>query len=148
MGKSILVTVTNDLNQDQRMHRICNTLTDAGYDVLFLGRMKSTSSALLSHSFQQRRLNCWFSGGFLFYLEYNIRILFFALKMKPDLIYSVDLDTLLGTGIARKWLGAKLFHDAHEYFVEVPELEGSSMKKGIWNWIGKRFVPSSDLCIL
>lgn len=146
MGKLFLVTVTNDLNQDQRMHRICNTLSDAGHEVMLVGREKSSSSTLLEHSFSQRRLKCLFSEGILFYLEYNIRIFFFALSFKPDVIYSVDLDTLLGGGMAARLSKKKQIHDAHEYFVEVPELEGQKFKKWIWNRIAFSFIPKCDLC--
>jgi len=146
MGKSFLITVTNDLNQDQRMHRICNALVQDGHKVMLLGRKKSNSLPLLNHSFDQKRLKCFFSKGFLFYLEYNIRILFFALNFKPDVFYSVDLDTLLGNGISARITRKKIIHDAHEYFVEVPELEGKSFKKWIWNSIGKNFIPKCDLC--
>ena len=51
MGKSFLVTVTNDLNQDQRMHRICSALVNDGNQVMLLGRVKPNSKPLLNHSF-------------------------------------------------------------------------------------------------
>lgn len=146
MGKSFLVTVTNDLNQDQRMHRICKAISDEGHQVTLLGRKKPSSSALLDQPFAQKRLKCFFTKGIFFYLEYNIRMLLYALRMKPDVIYSVDLDTLLGGGLANRFLKSKQIHDAHEYFVEVPELEGQRIKKWIWNKVGKKFIPGCDLC--
>ena len=147
MSKSFLVAVTNDLNQDQRMHRICDTLVQDGHRVLLLGREKQNSKKLLNQSFTQKRLKCWFSKGMLFYLEYNIRLFFFAINFKPDIFYAVDLDTLLGCGIAAKFARKKIVHDAHEYFVEVPELEGQLFKKRVWSFIGSTFIPSCDLCI-
>lgn len=147
MSKTILVAVTNDLNQDQRMHRICETLSSAGNTVVFLGRAKVKSPELLDLPFEQKRMNCFFQKGFLFYLEYNVRLFLHLIRTKPDVVYAVDLDTLLGAGLATKWNRKKIIHDAHEYFVEVPELEGQSFKKNIWNWIGKRFIPQCDLCI-
>lgn len=146
MPKTFLVAVTNDLNQDQRMHRICNTLVMEGYHVLFIGREKSNSQQTLKHTFDQKRLRCLFSKGFLFYLEFNLRLFFFGLRYKPDVFYAVDLDTLLGMGLSAKWCRKKLVHDAHEYFVEVPELEGRGVVKSVWNRIGNHFVPRCDLC--
>lgn len=146
MAKSFLVTVTNDLNQDQRMHRICESLSKEGHKVLLLGRKKSNSGPLLKHNFDQKRLNCLFSKGILFYLEYNIKILFFALRFRPDVLYAVDLDTIIGSGIAAGWTRKKLIHDAHEYFVEVPELEGKKIKKWLWNLAGLWMIPKCDLC--
>ena len=146
MPKSFLVTVTNDLNQDQRMHRICESLATEGYDVLFVGREKPNSTPLLTQNFNQKRLKCTFSKGALFYLEFNIKLILFALKYKPDVFYAVDLDTLLGCGLAARISRKKIIHDAHEYFVEVPELEGKSFKKRIWNFVGSLFIPKCDLC--
>ena len=102
MSKTFLVAVTNDLNQDQRMHRICDALHDEGHTVLLVGRVKSNSQPLLTQKFAQQRLKCIFSKGILFYLEYNIKLLFFALRFKPDVLYAVDLDTLMACGLAAK----------------------------------------------
>ena len=44
MGKRIVFTVTNDLTYDQRMHRICTTLQDAGYQVTLVGFTKKIGS--------------------------------------------------------------------------------------------------------
>ena len=146
MSKSFLVAVTNDLNQDQRMHRICESLFKEGYEVLFLGREKQNSSPLLKQKFEQKRLKCFFSKGVLFYIEFNVRLFIFAVNFKPDVIYTVDLDTLLGCGLAARVSRKRIIHDAHEYFVEVPELEGQGMKKRIWDFIGSNLIPKCDLC--
>ena len=44
----IYCTVTNDLNQDQRMHRICSSMTQMGFDVTLVGRTKSNALPLTS----------------------------------------------------------------------------------------------------
>lgn len=147
MPKRIAVTVTNDLNQDQRMHRICNSLMDAGYEVVLIGREKRSSSVLLEHKFAQKRLKCWFESGVLFYLEYNIRLFFFLMFYAVDIVYSVDLDTLGAGGLVSIVRRKKLVHDAHEYFVEVPELDKSKFKKWMWNLVARLFIPRSNLNI-
>src|ERR1700704_1922409 len=91
----IIFTVINDLTYDQRMHRICNSLADAGYDVLLVGRKLSSSTPLKQEKFQQRRLKLHFTRGKLFYIEYNIRLFFFLLFKKFDIICGIDLDTIL-----------------------------------------------------
>lgn len=143
--KSAIVTVTNDLNQDQRMHRICNTLLDEGIEVLLVGRKKKTSSDLLSQRFKQHRMKCFFSSGVFFYVEFNIRLFFFLIFKHVDLLYSVDLDTIGSVGLAARIRSKKHIHDAHEYFVEVPELEGKSFKKSIWNKLADSYYPRCDL---
>ena len=69
--KKICFTVTNDLNYDQRMIRICSTLSAAGYQVVLIGRTKKNSPPLVSRNFKQKRLNCFWEKGKLFYVEYN-----------------------------------------------------------------------------
>lgn len=147
MPYKIAVSVTNDLNQDQRMHRICNSLHRSGYDVILIGRERSTSQELLHQNFKQKRLNCWFDKGAFFYLEYNIRLFLFLLSLDTDIVYSVDLDTLASGGLASILKRKKLIYDAHEYFVEVPELEDSLLKKKVWNLVAKLFLLKSDLNI-
>lgn len=145
--KRIVCTVTNDLNQDQRMHRICTTLYEAGYEVFLVGRQKSNSSPLLNFAFFQKRLFCFFQKGFLFYAEYNIRLAFYLLKLKYDICYSVDLDTILPGVIVSKTKNKKVIFDAHEYFTETPELHGRLFIKKIWSWIGNQMIPKVDLAI-
>ena len=91
----ILLTVTNDLTYDQRMQRICTSLANAGYEVQLTGRKLSNSKPLRTFSFQQKRLFCWFKKGKFFYLEYNIRLFFYLLFAKMDVICAIDLDTIL-----------------------------------------------------
>ncbi|MEE9438957.1 MAG: glycosyltransferase [Saprospiraceae bacterium] len=145
--KKIIATVTNDLNQDQRMHRICGALADMGYDVLLVGRKKQDSQPLLSQVFDQKRINCFFSKGVFFYGEYNFRLILFLIFSSQRVVYSVDLDTLFAGGIVSRLKNIKLIHDAHEYFVEVPELAGNKFKKMLWDRIGKWFIPKADLNI-
>jgi glycosyltransferase involved in cell wall biosynthesis len=122
-------------------------MTDAGYEVVLIGREKRSSQELLKQRFGQKRLKCWFGSGVIFYLEYNIRLFFFLLVGSYDLLYAVDLDTLSSAGFASVLKRKKLIYDAHEYFVEVPELQGSKFKKWLWNLVAKIFIPISDLNI-
>lgn len=144
-SKRIIITVTNDLNQDQRMHRICNSFQDFGYEVNLVGRRKKDSLPLNELVFKQNRLKCFFQTGFLFYLEYNIRLFFYLMNNEADLLYSVDLDTIGSVGLVSRLKSTKHIHDAHEYFVEVPELQGQSFKKWIWNRLANSFYTRCDL---
>ena len=53
--KKLVFTVTNDLNYDQRMQRICGSLANAGYDVLLVGRKLKTSLPLSKKNYDQQR---------------------------------------------------------------------------------------------
>ena len=78
--KRILFTVTTDLTYDQRMIRICTSLAEAGFDVTLVGRKLSRSLPLTQELFKQRRINCIFKKGKLFYIEYNTRLFLFTIS--------------------------------------------------------------------
>ena len=93
--KRIYFTVTNDLTYDQRMHRICTSLAEAGFQITLVGRKLPLSLPVQQHLFSQKRLRCRFNKGFLFYAEYNLRLFVFLLTKKMDGICAIDLDTIL-----------------------------------------------------
>jgi len=142
--KRLVFTVTNDLTFDQRMIRICTSLANAGYHVLLVGRKMKDSIPLKKMAFDQRRLHCFFSRGKLFYAEYNLRLLFFLLFKKFDLICAIDLDTIIPclwvSAIRRK----KRVYDAHELFCEMKEIVQRPAIYRIWKNIEKKTVPSFD----
>ena len=144
--KRILFAVTTDLNYDQRMQRICRSLSSLpDYEVCIIGRAKSGSAPLEGEAYKQQRLSLFFEKGALFYLEYNIRLFIFLLFTRADLVCAVDLDTVLAVGLSRNFKPKRKYvFDAHEYFTEVPELKGRERVKSIWNWIGNRYIPAFD----
>lgn len=142
--KKIICTVTNDLNYDQRMHRICSSLSTHGYEVLLIGRKEAHTIKLGDKDFQQKRLRSIFQTGFLKYAEYNVRLFFLLLFSKFDIINAVDLDSIVPSYLVAKLKGKKIVYDAHEYFTEVPELENRPMVKSIWEIIGKFFIKRVD----
>lgn len=127
------------------MIRICTSLTEAGYEVLLVGRKRSNSVSLNHQVFEQKRLPCWFDSGKFFYIEFNIRLLFYLLFKRVDAYSAVDLDTLVPCTIASKIRSKKLMFDAHEYFEEVPEVTHRPLIKKTWQTIGKLFIPHADL---
>ena len=141
--KKIFFTVTNDLNYDQRMIRICSSLAKHGFDVTLIGRIKKSSQIIVSQPFNQIRLSLFFEKGFLFYLEYNIRLFFILLK-KADAICSIDLDTLPAGYWAARLSNKKIIFDAHEYYTESPEIVNRPKIQKFWQWIEKSFVHKVD----
>ena len=139
--KRIIFTVTNDLNYDQRMQRICGTLADAGYEVTLIGRNLNTSLPLSSKNYSQLRLSCWFNKGMLFYSEFNIRLFFFLLFKKADCICAIDLDTILPCYYLSKLKGIKRVYDAHEYFSQLDEVVSRPKIYRFWHGIEKRMIP-------
>ena len=123
------------------MQRICGSLADAGYDVLLLGRKLTTSLPLPGKNYKQRRLNCWFSKGKLFYAEFNIRLFFYLLFKRSDCICAIDLDTILPCFYISKIKGIKRVYDAHEYFSQLDEVISRPDIYRIWHRIERNLIP-------
>jgi|SRR5436190_8575294 len=139
--KKIVFTVTNDLNYDQRMQRICGTLALAGYNVLLVGRKLKTSLPLSQTNYRQQRLKCWFNKGKFFYSEFNIRLFFFLLFKKVDCICAIDLDTILACYYISQLKGVKRVYDAHEYFSELDEVVSRPSIYRFWHRVEERMIP-------
>ena len=143
----IIATVTNDLSFDQRMQRICSSLSESGFEVVLVGRKRENSQNIIERLFEQFRFKCFFEQGKLFYFEYNLRLFIKLLFSSYDIAYAVDLDTLVPVVIASKLKGKKIVFDSHEIFSEVPEVEGRKWVKKFWLWIESIFVKHADLLI-
>lgn len=140
--KKIFFTVTNDLTFDQRMHRICNSLAENGYAVTLVGRKKASCLPLTKTIYNQKRLNCWFDKGKLFYLEFNTRVLLYLLFKKMDAICAIDLDTIIPCHTISKLKGIPRVYDAHELFTEMKEVVTRPKIYRIWKKIESKRVPA------
>lgn len=143
--KRIVFAVTNDLNFDQRMIRICHSLQSAGYEVTLLGRSTPQSQALTDRNFRQKRIPLFFQKGKLFYLEYNFRLFFQLLFTKTDLIGAIDLDTIIPCYWASLLKGCHRVHDAHELFCEMQEIISRPGIYRLWKWVEKKHLPRFPL---
>lgn len=139
MKKKVILSVTNDLATDQRVQKVAQTLLDIGFDVLLVGRLLEGSMPV-AH-FAHHRMKLWFTTGVAFYTEYHIRLSLFLLFRKADVLVANDLDTLLPNYLISKLKGIKLVYDTHEYYTEVPELQGNPLKKKIWTAVEKFIFP-------
>ncbi len=138
---SIYFTVTTDLSYDQRMIRICTSLADAGYGVTLVGRKINSSIPLLTQPYNQKRINCLFENGKLFYAEYNTRLFFYLLFKKMDGICAIDLDSILPCYYISKIKKIKRIYDAHELFCEMKEVMSRPKIYKIWKWVERKTVP-------
>ena len=139
--KKIYLTVTNDLSYDQRMQRICTSLSNAGYDIVLVGRKLSGSVSLPDKKYKQVRLRCWFVKGKTFYAEFNIRLFFYLLSKKADAICAIDLDTILSCLFVSRIKKIKRIYDAHELFCEMKEVVTRPFIYKMWKWVEKYSVP-------
>jgi len=134
-------TVTTDLTYDQRMIRICTSLANAGYEVVLVGRKVKTSVPLSAMPFKQKRINCLFEKGKLFYAEYNVRLFFYLLFKKMNGIIAIDLDTILPCYFISKVKKIKRVYDAHELFCEMKEVATRPSIYKFWKKIERFTVP-------
>ncbi len=137
-----IVCVTNDLYTDQRVHKVCMFLREQGYDVLLVGRKRRNSLPLEERPYRTHRIRLLFEKGAKFYAFFNLRLFFFLLFHRADLIVSNDLDTLLACATAKRFKPkSRLVYDSHEYFTEVPELINRPKVQKIWLRIEQRIFP-------
>ena len=123
------MAVSNDLLTDQRVDRHRRTLTEAGFDVVVLGR--------LDVSTRHRH-------GWQFYYELNRGLRRKVAEQKPDIVWANDTDTLLGCYLAARRCRAKLVMDAHELFPEVPEIQHKPLVKWVWRTVERQLMPKCD----
>lgn len=138
---SVILSVSNDLVTDQRVHRVAVSLQESGYQVLVVGRKKKNSLSLNKRTYKTHRLNLIFQKGKLFYAELNIKLFFFLLVNKAEVYTANDLDTLLPNFLVSHLKRKKLVYDSHEYFTEVPELLHKPLTKKFWLSLEKFIFP-------
>lgn len=146
MKKKVIVSVTTDLYSDQRVHKTCLSLVSMGYDVHVIGRSLRSkkfydSSVIYKKPYSVKRFNLFFKKGFLFYMTFNVRLFFFLLFNKFDIIFSNDLDTLLPNFLISRIKKKPLVYDSHELFTEIPELIDRPLVKSFWEFIEKIIFP-------
>lgn len=138
----VIVSVTNDLYTDQRVHKVCTYIQSRGYDVLLVGRLRKNSLPLEERTYATKRMKLLFDKGALFYASYNFRLFLFLLFRRVAILVSNDLDTLLGNYAAKAFKpNTQIAYDSHEYFTEVPELQGRKTVKAIWESIERWIFP-------
>ena len=134
--KKAIVSVTNDLYTDQRVHKVCLFLESQGFSVILVGRKRKSSVELQTRTYSIKRFNLFFDKGAKFYAEYNFRLFWYLIFRKVDVLVANDLDTLLANYSVSKFKPfSRLVYDSHEYFTEVPELIHRKKVKQIWETI-------------
>ncbi len=136
----IIVSVTNDLCHDMRVHKVCTYLLKQNFEVVLVGR-KLKDSAVIARDYKTKRFSLLFNKNWIFYAEYNLRLFIYLLFTKHTHLLANDLDTLLANYLVHKIKKSLLTYDSHEYFTEVPELIHNPIAKKIWTAIEKHIFP-------
>jgi glycosyltransferase involved in cell wall biosynthesis len=133
--KLVTVTVISDLVTDFRVHKICQSLHNEGYKVYLIGSMNKRSLDLKQRDYQTDRLKMWFSRSFLFYAEFNIRLLWKLLRRETDIFLGNDLDVMPATMLAARLKKKQIVYDSHEYFLGMAGMEQKPLRRNIWKFI-------------
>ncbi|MBZ5856299.1 glycosyltransferase [Flavihumibacter profundi] len=140
MHKTIILTITNDPDYDQRMQRICTTLSDAGFKVILAGRKMRQPSGYIAN-YKVKRMHCLFHKGPLQYAEYHFRLFFWLLFQKGNILCAVDIDTILPVYAISCMKRIKRVFDAHEYFSELKEVVTRPKVQKWWKTIENFAIP-------
>lgn len=138
--RHFVITVTNNAVSDRRMNRTAALLRQNGWKVTLVGRVFEARQPQAGYHF----IRCQSRKGPRAYLEYNWRLARWLRSAKIDVLCTVDVDTMPAGLLARLGHHTKVIVDSHEYFEEVPELEGKSFKQWIWKSIARRGFRRAD----
>ncbi len=139
--KRIIISVTNDLVRDNRVHKVALSLLNKGFDILIVGRKLKNSLSITGRKYKTKRFRLFFNKSALFYAEYNLRLFLFLLFCRADIFLSNDLDSLPANFFASRIRKKKLVFDSHELFSQVPELIERPKTQKIWISLEKFFLP-------
>src|SRR5882724_4844947 len=123
MAKRIVVTVISDLVTDQRVHKVCQTLHDNGFEIFLIGAKKKNSLLLDKRDYEARRIPLLFQKKIFFFAEFNMRLFLRLLFIKADIFLGNDLDVMPATYFAAKFRGKKIVYDTHEYYMAMAGLD-------------------------
>ena len=138
--KRIIISVSNNLETDQRVNKVASTLHNNGFEVLLVCLQKKICPAS-KHLFAAKELPTFFKKGFLFYAEFNVRLFFSLLFFRCDILLANHTDTVIPNFLVSKIRRKKLIIDLHELFPEVPEVTDRKFVKKIWTSIENIFFP-------
>ena len=123
------------------MHRICTSLAENGYIVTLVGTGRKKSAPFVAEKFKQKMIHLLFKRGKLFYAEYNIRLFFYLLFSRMDVICAIDLDTILPCLFVSRIKKIPRVYDAHELFTELPEITTRPAIQRIWKRVERYALP-------
>ncbi|MBO6117525.1 MAG: glycosyltransferase [Bacteroidales bacterium] len=137
--KRIVVSVSNDLYNDNRVLKTCKSLYAYGYQVVVICKnatpQRQNQYATFNNDYpfiKTKRLKFLFKKNVLYYAELNLRIFFCLLFHKTDILWANDLDTLIPDYIISKLKRKPLIFDSHEMFCYVAELKQGSIQQKTW----------------
>lgn len=137
----VVVSVFNNLYTDQRVEKVCKTLSENGFDLFLIGNTWQGAPTLSRH-YPTFRIGIKSSILRFAYLEFQWK-LYKKLLREADsdtILLSNDLDTLLPNYLVARKKNIPLVFDSHEIFTEMPAVAGRWVQH-VWRLLERRLLP-------
>ncbi|MCW4451699.1 glycosyltransferase family 4 protein [Kaistella sp. BT6-1-3] len=137
----VLVSVFNNLSTDQRVEKVCRTLSENGFSIELIGNNWGGLPDL-KRDYPVSRIILKSKILRYAYVEFQWK-LYKELLKKADqhtILLSNDLDTLLPNYMVSKKLNLPLVYDSHEIFTEMPSVNGR-FTQNIWRSLESFIAP-------
>lgn len=137
----VLVSVFNNLSTDQRVEKVCRTLSENGFAIELIGNNWGGLPDL-KRDYPVSRIILKSKILRYAYVEFQWK-LYKELLKKADqhtILLSNDLDTLLPNYMVSKKLNLPLVYDSHEIFTEMPSVNGR-FTQNIWRSLESFIAP-------
>ena len=138
----ILSAVTNNIETDQRLDKVCHSLLKFGYDVELIGTTLR-GKPNLNKPYKTHFIDMKNQSSAKMYAEFNFKLFFTLLKKsdKKTILLANDLDSLLPFYLVSKLYRLPLVFDSHEIFSELPSLNNRPKTKKVWKTLERFLIP-------
>ena len=138
----ILSAVTNNIETDQRLDKVCHSLLKFGYDVELIGTTLR-GKPNLNKPYKTYFIDMKNQSSAKMYAEFNFKLFFTLLKKsdKKTILLANDLDSLLPFYLVSKLYRLPLIFDSHEIFSELPSLTDRPKTKKVWKTLERFLIP-------
>lgn len=137
----VLVSVFNNLSTDQRVEKVCKTLSENGFQIELLGNNWGGLPEM-NRNYLFLRIPLKSKVLRYAYLEFQKKLYTELLKKadKKTILLANDLDTLLPNYLVSRKLNIPLIFDSHEIFTEMPSVNRRFSQR-IWRSLESFIVP-------
>ena len=137
----VLVSVFNNLYTDQRVEKVCRTLSENGFSIELIGNNWGGLPEM-TRSYPFSRIILKSTVLRYAYIEFQWKLYKKLLKRADNetILLANDLDTLLPNYLVSRKLNIPLVYDSHEIFTEMPSVNGRFTQK-IWRSLESFIVP-------
>ena len=138
----VLSAVINNIETDQRIDKVCNSLLKFGYDVELIGTTLR-GKPFLNKPYKTTIIPIKYQDSFKLYAEFNFKLFFKLLKQSDSqtILLANDLDSLFAFYWVSKIKNLPLVFDSHEIFSELPSLQNRPKTKQFWKTLERYLLP-------